>query len=339
MKPLRFALFGAGFWARYQLAAWREVPGAQCIAVCDRTLERAKALGIPKVYSDPQELLRAEQPDFIDIVTDVGSHASLVALAASQGISVICQKPMACTLEEAESMVRSSLDANVPFLVHENWRWQAPIREIKRELEKGTIGRPFRARIQFSSDFPVFENQPGLRGVEEFIVADVGSHLLDVARFLFGEARSVACHTIRVREDIRGEDVATILLRMESGTAVVVELSYASRLRDARFPETYLTIEGDRGSLELGPGSVLHVSGDRPESRPCPSPHYSWADPAYDLVHASIVPCHADLLRALKGAGSAETTGLDNLNTVRLVFAAYESARTGRTVELGGPHD
>lgn len=61
---------------------------------------------------------------------------------------------------------------------------------------------------------------------------------------------------------------------------------------------------------------------------------YAWADPAYALVHASIVPCNANLLRAIKGEGPAETTAEDNLRTVRLVFAAYESAATGNAIRL-----
>jgi hypothetical protein len=65
-----------------------------------------------------------------------------------------------------------------------------------------------------------------------------------------------------------------------------------------------------------------------------PPPRYAWADPAYDVVHASIVPCNADLLKALKGEGHAETTGEDNLKTVRLVFAAYDSAEKEQVIHL-----
>lgn len=335
MKPLRFALFGAGFWSRFQLAAWRELPGARCVAVCDRVPAKARALGVPAVYGDPEELLERERPDFVDIVTDVGSHAALVGLAAQHGIPAICQKPLGATLEEAESMVRACRTARVPLFVHENFRWQTPIREVRRELDRGRIGRPFRARIRFNSSFPVFDNQPALRELDRFILTDVGSHHLDVARFLFGEADTLTCRTSRIRRDIRGEDVATVMLGMASGATVTVELSYASRLRDERFPETYLTIEGDEGSLELTRGHELHLTtSEGTQTRRCPPPRFAWADPAYDLVHASIVPCNADLLSALRGEGPAETTGEDNLKTVRLVFAAYESARRGDALRL-----
>ena len=69
----------------------------------------------------------------------------------------------------------------------------------------------------------------------------------------------------------------------------------------------------------------------------CPPPRYAWADPAYELVHASIVPCHADILRALRGEGRAETDVSDNLRTLSLVFAAYESAERRQAVTVSPP--
>jgi predicted dehydrogenase len=98
MNELRFAVFGAGFWAPFQLAAWSEVGGVQCVAVYNRTRGKAEKLAenfrIPAVYSSPEELLDDEALDFIDIITDMCSHGTFVRLAAERGIPVICQKPM-----------------------------------------------------------------------------------------------------------------------------------------------------------------------------------------------------------------------------------------------------
>ncbi|MDP9351802.1 MAG: Gfo/Idh/MocA family oxidoreductase [Chloroflexota bacterium] len=201
------------------------------------------------------------------------------------------------------------------------------IREMHRVLGSGQIGAPFRARIQMVSGFPVFENQPFLRDLEQFILADMGSHILDVARFLFGEARSLYCLTQQVRADVRGEDVATVMLEMTSGAAVSCELGYTGAPREHdRFPETYIIVEGDEGSAELGPDYWVRVTTrEGTLSRRYPPPRYNWADPAYDVVHASIVECNRNLLGALRGEGDAETTGQDNLRTMQLVFSAYDS--------------
>jgi len=63
-------------------------------------------------------------------------------------------------------------------------------------------------------------------------------------------------------------------------------------------------------------------------------PHYSWANPAYDIAHASLVDCNADLLAALRGDASGETRGEDNLKTIELVFAAYASAKSGKVIHF-----
>lgn len=339
MTPLRFAIFGTGFWARYQLAAWRELAGVQCVALYNRTRAKAEALArefcVGAAYDDPEELLRRERPDFVDVISSVETHSRFVHLAASHGISVICQKPMAPSLAEAEAMVATCRQAGVPFYIHENWRWQRPIRELKQVLASGEIGEAFRGRVSFCCSFPVFDNQPSLRETERFILADIGSHILDTARFLFGEAAALYCQTRRVNPGIRGEDVATLVMRTVCDCTVTCEMSYASRLEHERFPETHILVEGRNGSAELGPDYWLRVTTKAGTlARRCPPPRYAWADPVYDLVQSSIVPCNADLLAGLQGEATSETTGEDNLRTVRLVSAAYDSAASGETVRL-----
>lgn len=341
MAHLKFATFGAGFWAQFQLAGWYEVGGVECVAIYNRTRAKAEKLaqrfGVPRIYDDAETLLDAEQLDFVDIITDVDTHAKFTLMAAQRRIPVICQKPMAPSLTIAEEMVQACHKAGAPFFIHENWRWQTPIRALKAALDAGHIGRPFRARIDMISGFPVFKNQPFLAELEQFIITDLGSHTLDVARFLFGEARSIYCQTRRVHPNIKGEDVATIVMAMgEANTIVSVNMAYAENyLEHDRFPETYFFIEGERGSIELGPDFWLRMTtADGTRARRIPPPRYAWADPAYDVVHSSIVPCNADLLRALRGEGAAETTGEDNLKTVRLVFAAYDSAADNRAIQL-----
>ncbi len=334
MTPLRFAAIGAGFWADYQLAGWREVPGVACVAVCDRDQAKAERFGVP-AFDDPERMIAEVKPDFLDVITGVESHRSLVELAAKHRIPVVCQKPLAPTLADAEAMVAACRAAGVPLLVNENWRWQTPLRELHRVLESGVIGTPFRARIDMISGFPVFMNQPALAELEQFILTDLGSHTLDVARWLFGEARSVYCTTRRTLPNIKGENVATVVLEARP-TTVLVQMAYAQNpLERECFPETLVFVEGDRGSAELCPGCVLKVTtADGTLARRVPPPQYPWANPAYAVVHSSVVPCLTDLAKHLRGEGTADTTGEDNLNTARLVFAAYESAAVNRVIHL-----
>ena len=340
MSKLRFATFGAGFWAQFQLAAWRELPDNQCVAISNPTRSKAEALAkrmaIGGVYSDPAELLANETVDFVDIISSVQSHFGLAQLAIANRLPVICQKPMTETLEQAEQLVRLAKQANVPLFVHENFRWQTPVRAAAALLLSGAIGTPFRARIDFISGFPVFDNQPALKTMNPFILMDLGTHVLDVARFLFGEAAKVYCQVQRVHTDIAGEDVATATLSMKSGATVLCQMAYAGTpVEREAFPQPLLFVEGTTGSLELGPDCTIRLTtaeGTR-VTKHLP-PRYPWLDPAYAVVHASIVPCNGDILKALLGQGPAETTGEDNLETLRLVFGAIDSSRSGIVKEI-----
>ncbi len=337
-KTLRFALFGTGFWSAYQLAGWYEVGGVECVALYNRTRNKAEKLAarfnIPTVYDDPVALLDNEQLDFIDICTNVETHLPLTRLGAEHGLAVVCQKPMATDLAESMAMLEACDRAGVPLFINENWRWQHPMRQLKAALDSGRIGRVFRARIDYRTSFPVFDNQPFLKELDHFILTDIGSHILDTARFLFGEASTLYCQTARVHQDIKGEDVATVMMTMGDETTVICEMSYASPREHDRFPETYVQIEGESGFLELAPDYWIRetTAAGTLATRHKP-PRYTWADPAYDLVHSSIVPCQANLVRGLRG-GHAETTGADNIRTVRLVMSSYESARSGRVISL-----
>jgi predicted dehydrogenase len=333
MADLRFAIVGTGFWARYQLAAWRKLKGAICVALYNRTRSKAEKLtaefGVPAVYDNAVELLLQQRLDFVDIITDAGAHRQFVELAAAHKVPVICQKPLAPTLDDARAMLAACHKAGVPLFVHENWRWQTPLRELKHPLDSGLLGRIFRARVTYSNRFPVFDNQPFLRELDRFILTDIGTHILDTVRMLFGEARTLFCRTARVRPDIRGEDLASVMLGMESGATVTCEMSYASGLEQDRFPETFVMVEGEKGSAELGPDYWIRITTEQgTRARRFPPPFYPWADPRYALAQVAGVACNANLLAALRGEGPAETTAEDNLKTLTLVFGAYDSART-----------
>jgi len=337
---LRCAIIGTGFWANYQIAAWLEIPGVQIVALYNRTKIKAEAVNEKfglnaTVYDDYEALLKNETIDFVDIITDVDSHEMFTAMAAKKGIDVVCQKPMAATLEQANNMVDTCKNAGVKFFIHENFRWQAPIRKLKDVLDAGVIGKPFKARVSFCSAFPVFDNQPFLATLDRFILMDIGSHVLDVCRFLFGEASSLYCLSQRVNPAIKGEDVANVLMEMSNGIHCYAEMSYASILEKEAFPQTLVLIEGEKGSLQLTNDFELKiVTRDGVIGKEIINPTmYDWLDPAYAVVHSSIVDCNADILNGLKG-GFCETTGADNLKTVDLVWKSYESAAAAKKITI-----
>ncbi|MEW5979397.1 MAG: Gfo/Idh/MocA family oxidoreductase [Acidobacteriota bacterium] len=335
MRSLRFAMIGTGFWAQFQIGAWTEISDARLVAVCDRDRGRAEAVarrfGIPQVYDDAVQLFSSEHLDFVDIAAGPEAHPALVFLAAQQRIPVICQKPMALDLHACRQMVDLCRKAGVPLLIHENYRWQEPMRRVRQALLAGRIGRPFRAHIQFShGDIRLFDNQSYLFKQPHFAMFDMGPHLLDLARFFFGEPLSVYCREYRIHPLFRGEDIVSVLLGYEELTCHC-ELSW-------RTTDYEVFIEGEVGTLKWDTQNRLIVTTEAGKSvKPLVPQSYHWADPRYGFAHSSIVSANADLLSALKGEGQAETSGDDNLKTMQLMDLALQSARHNQVMPV--PND
>ncbi len=334
---LRGAVIGCGFFAANHLHAWRDIPGVEIVALCDRDPDRLAAAaarfgGTP--YADAAELLAHEALDFVDIATTVASHRALVELAARHRVATICQKPFARDLAEARAMVAACAASGVPLMVHENFRWQTPIRAVRAAIDQGRIGRPFWARVSFRSAWDVFAGQPYLAEGARFIIEDLGIHSLDIARFLLGGARAVTARTARVNPAIRGEDVATMLLDHGDATSVV-DCSYATRLAEEPFPETLVEVDGADGTIRLDRQYRLTVTGRAGTERRAVAPALlPWAERPWHGIQASVLAIQRHWIECLRRGLEPETSGRDNLQTLALVEAAYRSAADGRTVAL-----
>lgn len=340
MTNLRGALIGCGFFAVNQMHGWRDVIGADIIAICDTNPARLKTIGdqfnVTARYADARTMLETECPDFVDIATTVPSHRVLVELAAELNIPVICQKPFAQNIADAKAMVAACAATNTPLMVHENFRWQSAIRHVKQVITKHEIGKPFWGRVSFRSAYDVFSGQPYLAEGERFIVEDLGIHALDVARFLLGDVRSVSARTTRINPNINGEDVATMLLDHGAGVTSVVDCSYATKRETEAFPETLIEIDGDQGSLRLTQGyklAITNATGTRHAD--VTPPLLSWASKPWHNIQESVVLIQQHWVDCLKAKREPDTSGRDNLQTFALVETVYESAKTGKTVSIG----
>lgn len=149
------------FGLAYQVPAWIELESIELVALYDRTSSKAETLAhqfsVPMYITMCKDLLNYEKLDFVDIITDVDTCAPKLPLA--------------------QQMFDVFSTHQIPFLIHENWRWQAPIRKVKELLDSNVIGKVFKSQVTFCSGFPAFENQPIL---DEFILTDIGAHILDV---------------------------------------------------------------------------------------------------------------------------------------------------------------
>jgi predicted dehydrogenase len=340
MADLNGALIGCGFFAVNQMHAWQDVAGAKIVAICDRDPQRLKIVGdqfgIERRYSDAAQMFADGGFDFVDIATTVQSHRALVEMAAAHKIPAICQKPFAKTLDDAKAMVKVCADADIPLMVHENFRWQTPIQHVKKVLEDGIVGDPFWGRFSFRSGYDVFSGQPYLAESERFIIEDLGIHTLDIARYILGDVTQLSARTRRINQSIKGEDVATILLDHGSGATSIVDVSYASKLSTEPFPETLIELDGTEGSIRLTQGYRLEVNGRNGTQVSDVSPRMlSWASRPWHNIQESVFAIQQHWADCLSVGGETSTSGADNLKTFALVEAAYESAASGQAVDIG----
>lgn len=348
-RPLRGAVLGCGHISPFHLRAWAQIEDIEIVALANRTLDKAQArareFGVPleHVYSDYRELLECERPDFVDIATAPQVHREQTEFAARYGCHVLCQKPLAPTLEDAYAMAAACQAAGVLLSVNENWRWRSWYRELKRLLQAGTIGRPRYVRIarHRNETLPrpdgglpdLFVQQPYTLEMDRLILLEWGIHLIDVLRFLFGEVRSVYARMDKVSPLARGEDRAVVVLDL-CGVAGVLDLSWATLDGEATHSRLeHVTIEGDDGALELLPGD-----GDVLQAR---TKSGSWRRPAMhgtpaEEHQASYTAAQRHFVECLRAGALPETSVSDNLKTLEVTFAAYESAARNQTVVLGG---
>lgn len=337
-KKIRIGLIGCGFYAQNHLNAWRDLApdGAVLAAVCDVDPAKARAAGEAfgtPWHTDVEAMLSAEKLDAADIVTRQDTHRAIAEKTIAHGLATIVQKPFAPSWEDATAIVDAARRAGVWLAVHENFRYQAPMRAVRRVIDTGAIGTPSWARITFRTGYDVYRTQPYFYDEERFAIADVGVHVLDVARFLLGDVRHISCETQRRNPKVRAEDTATMLLRHDSDAVSVVEVTYEARRADDWFPETQMEIEGPRGSIIVTAGSRMTVTSDgKATTSDVGTPLLAWTSHPWHVSQEGALGACRHFLDCLQRGVPAETRGEDNLKTYALVDAAYRAATEHRAV-------
>ena len=334
---MRGALIGCGFFAQNHLNAWRDMKadGVELVAVCDIDPAKARAaaetFGIPRHYADPAALFAAEQLDFVDIATRMETHKDLVLMAVGHGVRTIVQKPFAPDWASCVAMVRAAEQAGVPLAVHENFRYQTPMLRLRETLDSGVIGRATWGRFAFRTGFDVYRTQPYFHGETRFAILDTGVHVLDLARFFMGEVAHLSCETQQRNPKNVGEDTATMLLRHTSGAVSLAETTYEARQIPDPFPQTLVTLEGEKGSIKLHEDFRMVVTANGAVSeRSVGSPLLSWTAEPWHIAQESVLLTQRAIIAAWRDGRDADTSGADNLKTYAVAEAAYAAAASGR---------
>ncbi len=341
MKKIRVACIGAGYFAGFHLEAWKRIPEVDLVALCDLDVEKAGVLAdihhIPKVYGQVEALFDAEEFDVIDIITPPQTHAEICRVAITRKIDIICQKPLAPTIAEAEEMVAAAEAAGIRFMVHENFRFQPWYRQIKRFMEQGAIGEQlhsFYFRMRMGDGWPedaYLSRQPYFRTMPRLLIYETGIHFIDVFRFLGGEIEGVFADLRRLNPHIAGEDAGMLFFYFANGGRGTLDANRYNEPNsdNARYTFGEMLVEGNAGSIRLYlDGSVtLQRLGEKEEDLPYTHQNKNFAGDCVYFTQRHFVD---SLLHNLP----FENNGRAYLQNLLVQEAVYESARTRRLIQL-----
>lgn len=333
MRTLRVGLIGAGWIMPQHLKGWR-VAGAEVMAVADPNAEARERLveerGIPAQHDDYHELLDRPDIDAVDVGVPTALHAEVAVAAARAGKHVLCEKPFACNAEQCCQMAEAAAEAGVLLMPLHNRVFFPSVREAKRLLSEGVIGEPRFFRGSFLTGFYPRDNwrgQPASSGGG--VAIEAGVHLIYTAEHLVGRIASVnAQHTQFVRDPLPIEDSVVVDIRFASGALGVVTLGYGCAYFDDGCQvvgsEGAILINGVEGQALRQP--VLQVYHARDNSWQMLPVDWSWEQSFVGIIR-HFVDCVEDREAPL-------ITAEDGISAISVVEAIYESAETGRRVEL-----
>jgi len=324
--PLRGGIVGCGFFAQFHIEGWRRIPEVELAAAADPDLARSRKAA-PHAYATAEAMLDGERLDFVDIATRPDSHAALVRLAASRKVPVICQKPMAPNWADAVGMVEAAEAAGIPFMIHENWRWQPWYRALKNLIDRGDIGRPidywFRTRRNDGGGPAPYSLQPYFARMPRLLIYETLVHHIDTARFLFGDLAAIYAQIRRRNPVIAGEDQALLMLTHADISGIVDGHRFGDPDPDGPVMGE-ATVEGESGVLRLlGTGDIFRGS------------EKIWTNEVQAGYRGdSVRATQQHFVDCLRQGSQFESAGREYLKTFRAVEAAYESVAESRAIIL-----
>jgi predicted dehydrogenase len=339
---LRAVLVGCGAMAK----GWLEAIGSpelrdrvSVVGLCDLDLKAAEARRAEfapdaRAGSDLAALIAETKPDLLfDVVIPAARH-DVVATGLAGGCHVLSEKPMATSLDDARDMVKRAREAGKIHAIMQNRRYNEGTRRIRRTIESGAIGEI----TAIHADFFVAPHFGGFREqMQDILLVDMAIHTLDAARYMSGKAPlAVYCHESNPKGSWWAHGaVANAIFEMEDGVVFTYRGSWAAEGKRTSWDSEW-RITGTRGMLRWdGFDTITAETGQRAEGLLWPTApvEIAPADPLETQGHKSVLIAFLD---ALEAGRAPETVGSDNVRSLGMVFAAIESARAGRRVEVLG---
>lgn len=290
-------------------------------------------LGDAVIGTDLDAVLAATRPDLLFDVVVPAARGNVVETGLRHGCHVLSEKPMATSIDQGRALIAKAAAAGRVHAVVQNRRFVSGVRRIRRLIESGALGEI----TSLNCDFFIGAHFGGFReDMENVLLLDMGIHTLDAARFMVGKApKAVYCLETNPRGSwYRHGAAANAIFEFEDDVVFSYRGSWAAEGANTSWESAWRVI-GTKGTL-LWDGSdhfEAHVvDGDTGFFRDLkdievPPP----ADMAQTHGHASVI---ADFLAAIESDRPPETASSDNINSLAMVFAAIESARTGQRITI-----
>jgi predicted dehydrogenase len=199
-KRIRTAIIGTGFMGRVHLEALRRTENVDVAAIAGRNTVAAERLGSPfgVPQLDPAAVLRDPTIDAIDLCTPNAQHFSMAKEALLAGKHVLCEKPLATTVEEAEELVGLAAQKGLRTCVCHNLRYYPVVQQMRAMREAGDLGEILVVQGTYSQDWLLYDTDWNWRVDSKFggssrAMADIGSHWFDMAEHLTGLRVSTLC--------------------------------------------------------------------------------------------------------------------------------------------------
>ncbi|QAA30598.1 Gfo/Idh/MocA family protein [Clostridium manihotivorum] len=350
MNRYRFAIIGCGriSYKHVEAIAANKNEGI-LVCVCDIVEERAVSKAkqykekcppeqLPKVYTDYQEMIEKEQIDIITIATESGYHAEIAVYCMNKGINVICEKPMALSIEDADNMICIAKLNNVKLCICHQNRFNSSIQLLRKAVEKNRFGRLISgtARILWNRDMDYY-TQAKWRGTWEL---DGGAlmnqciHDIDLLQWMLGgQIDTVYAQCDTFLRKIDAEDFGAIIIRFKNGAIGMVEGTTCIYPRNLK--ET-LDIFGEKGTVSIGGIAVNKIDTwsfeDESQDNEFIS-KFSSKDPdtVYGFGHKFLFK---DMINAIRENKTPYVDGEEGKKAMAIVLAAYKSRLTGKEVKF-----
>ena len=339
---LNFALIGCGRIAKRhsELLGDKQIEGAQLVAVCDNIFDKAEKIGqtfnVP-AYADMNEMMQKEQVDVAVVLTPSGLHAEHVVNLASYGKDIMVEKPMALTLDDADTMIEAC-DRNSCrlFIIKQN-RFNVPVIKLREAHQAGRFGKLVlgTVRVRWARHQPYYDQDAwrGTWAMDGGVLTNQASHHVDMLEWMMGDVESVFARATTALADIEAEDTAVVTLKFKNGALGVIEATTATRPRDL---EGSISVLGEKGSVVIGGFAVNQMQSwafeEAQEGDDEVLDKYSVNPPniygfGHQAYYEHVVDC------ALHG-GRNLVDGLQGRKSIELISAIYESVETGKEVFL-----